>query len=206
VELHELAPSCPTQPDKDAVLLVLRRGVEPAVKLGELSSEIQRLREIVDKKAFMKGRVVNKHARWNLCFGNTSQEPDYEAKRGRIVAFSDMPKLSRLRDALPDLFGESASQLLAELNFYYDVTQCGIGFHGDTERKRVIGVRLGASIPLHYQWFQESLPIGERIIVPLHHGDIYLMSEKAVGFDWKRKKIPTLRHATGCRKFTDIVA
>jgi len=28
------------------------------------------------------------------------------------------------------------------------------------------------------------------------------MSEKAVGTDWKKKTIPTLRHATGSDKFT----
>ena len=31
-----------------------------------------------------------------------------------------------------------------------------------------------------------------------------MMSEKAVGFDWLQKKKPTLRHATGCDKFTVI--
>jgi hypothetical protein len=30
------------------------------------------------------------------------------------------------------------------------------------------------------------------------------MSEKAVGSDWKKKKIATIRHATGCEKFTKI--
>jgi hypothetical protein len=30
------------------------------------------------------------------------------------------------------------------------------------------------------------------------------MSEKAVGFDWKKKKIPTLRHAAGCIKYLTI--
>lgn len=28
------------------------------------------------------------------------------------------------------------------------------------------------------------------------------MSEKAVGFDWKKSSIFTLRHATGCDKYT----
>jgi len=30
---------------------------------------------------------------------------------------------------------------------------------------------------------------------------MYVMSEKAVGTDWKEKKIYTLRHATGCEKY-----
>ena len=33
--------------------------------------------------------------------------------------------------------------------------------------------------------------------ITLNHGDIYIMSEKSVGNDWKRRKIPTLRHAAG---------
>jgi hypothetical protein len=31
------------------------------------------------------------------------------------------------------------------------------------------------------------------------------MSEKAVGFDWLKKNTPTLRHATGCDKYTTIL-
>jgi hypothetical protein len=38
----------------------------------------------------------------------------------------------------------------------------------------------------------------------LNHGDIYIMSDKAVGYDWKKRKIPTLRHAAGCKKFFNI--
>ena len=28
------------------------------------------------------------------------------------------------------------------------------------------------------------------------------MSDKAVGYDWKRSSIPTLRHSAGCEQFT----
>jgi hypothetical protein len=34
--------------------------------------------------------------------------------------------------------------------------------------------------------------------------DIYAMSEKATGFDWKKKTIVTLRHAAGCKKYLQI--
>ena len=33
-------------------------------------------------------RVLNKHARANVCFGSTSCEPDYENKKGRMVTHS----------------------------------------------------------------------------------------------------------------------
>jgi hypothetical protein len=47
-------------------------------------------------------------------------------------------------------------------------------------------------------------PVGRRAIVELGDRDLYVMSEKAVGTDWKKKIVPTLRHATGCEKFTKI--
>ena len=38
----------------------------------------------------------------------------------------------------------------------------------------------------------------------LKSGDLYIMSNKATGFDWKIKNILTIRHAAGCEKYTTI--
>lgn len=113
--------------------------------------------------------------------------------------------LSTLRKNLGIYFKE-AEKLEAEGNYYYDVKKCGIGFHGDGERKKVIALRLatGKCEPIHYQWFLKGVPIGKRAIVELEDRDVYIMSEKAVGSDWKKKNVATLRHATGCEKFTKI--
>jgi hypothetical protein len=62
-------------------------------------------------------------------------------------------------------------------------------------------MRLGASLPLHYKWFLRSKPIGQRVEIMLNHGDLYIMSEKATGHDWKLRKTATLRHAAGSQKF-----
>eukprot|EP00466_Bigelowiella_natans_P005071 jgi/Bigna1/47591/estExt_Genewise1.C_160025 len=157
-----------------------------------------------DKHAWMKGRVVNKRARYNLCYAEAPQDPDYNAKKGRIVAYSTIPLTKQLRQALPQVLGGKAEGLTCEGNYYYNVSQCGIGFHGDSERRKVVAVRLGATIPLHYQWFYRSHAVGSRGIHQINHGDMYIMSEKAVGTDWKRKIIPTLRHAAGCKTFLTI--
>ncbi len=158
----------------------------------------------VDKKALMYGRVVNKHARHNLCFSDLAQEPDYPNGKGRIIPFSSLPYTSMIREKLPQLVGPKAIGLQAEGNYYYDVSKCGIGFHGDGERRIVIACRLGASMPLHYQWFHKNKPVGSRIETVINHGDMYIMSEKAVGTDWKSSSIFTLRHAAGCKKYLDL--
>ena len=157
-----------------------------------------------DKKAKMYGRIVNKRARWNLCYSQESQAPDYANGKGTIISFDDVPLLKYIYDKLPSIFGSNASNLEVEGNYYYDISECGIGFHGDSERKKVIAIRLGQNTPLYYQWFKNNKSVGNKIKIKLKHSDIYMMSEKATGFDWKKSSIYTLRHATGCDKFTTI--
>jgi hypothetical protein len=185
-----------------AAILIVRDGVNVFVDADELFDEQTELD--YDTKAFMYGRVVNKYARYNICFANFSQEPDYESKKGRIVSYDSVPLLQTIQQGLPGYLGQKAANLTIEGNHYYDVTTCGIGFHGDTERKKVVAIRLGNTAPLHYQWFKGNKPVGERVVLSIEHGDLYVMSEKAGGHDWKKKNIYTLRHAAGCSKYTTI--
>lgn len=191
----------------EAWVLVLKNGVKELLKGTDWTVEDfynEQMSLNVDKQAFMYGRVVEKKARWNLCFDEEGHEPDYAAKKGRVICFGDVPITRHVMSQFTKYFGKKAENLKGEGNYYYDIKKCGIGFHGDSERRKVIAIRLGASLPIHYQWFYQGEPIGERVIIPLDGGDIYVMSEKAVGTDWKRKVIPTLRHATGCAAFTTI--
>lgn len=185
---------------KNAVDVLLRKYTHEETKT---TLTVEQAEVLWDKKAFMYGRVVNKHARWNVCYSETGHEPAYETGKGRVIAYDEVPVLQFLRDeVLPVYFGPKAQSLKCEGNYYYDIETCGIGFHGDSERRKVIAVRLGASLPIHYQWYHEGAPVGERMVFGLDGGDMYVMSEKTVGTDWKCKKIHTLRHATGCSKFT----
>lgn len=181
-----------------AYVLIIRQGYKAFlgdVDLEDINKEV--LKDEWDKKCWMRGRVVNKKARWNLCYTENAQDANYENKEGTIIAFKDVPNLNKIREGLPTFFGGKAKDLYAEGNYYYNKNDTYIGFHGDSERRIVIAMRLGnMNMPLHYQWFQRSLPIGKRIIMDLNPGDVYIMSEKAVGTDWKKKVIPTLRHAT----------
>jgi hypothetical protein len=155
-----------------------------------------------DKKALMRGKVVNKHARFNLCFDDMSQEPNYEEGSGRIIAYDQVPLLKQMKEEIIERYVDRGDSLKVEGNLYYDVNRCGIGFHGDSERRKVIGLRLGASFPMVFHWYQRSERVGEAIEIHLQSGDLYMMSEKATGFDWKKKLMYTIRHAAGCAKYT----
>jgi hypothetical protein len=187
----------------EASVMIIKKGVQYILGTENTNSLMDEHDNLsMDKKAFMRGRVVNKHARWNLCFADEDQEPSYEDGKGRIVDYKHIPLTQKIREKVSEWMEDVL--LNGEANYYYDITKCGIGYHGDAERHKVVAVRMGESMPLYYQWYQQSKPIGKRIKIDLNDGDMYIMSEKAVGTDWMKKKVPTLRHATGCDKFTVI--
>jgi len=196
-EVYNLS-TCPEEPE--AIVVVFRNGLEKL--MGINPQEVYREQEVLEKdsKAFMYGRVVNKKARHNLCFADWDQRPDYENKKGTVVSFAGgkIPLLAQVRHELYRLFGEPCRELFAEGNYYYDISKCYIGFHGDSERKKVVGIRLGSGFPLHYRWFNRGSPRPTIQTINLNSGDIYIMSEKATGNDWKHRSIHnTVRHAAG---------
>ena len=211
--LHDLRKSLPksrrAEAGAKAYVLVIKGGVNKMLK--DTAAADRLMTEIAatafDTTALMgRGvgrRVKNKHARHNNCIGDVAQAPEIAAGKGTVVPFSSLPWLTRLRAALSCL-GPLGTGLVAETNKYFDVAKCGIGWHGDAERRVVVGVRLGASaaMPLKFQWFQQSSPLGDVLSLDLQHGDMYVMSDKAVGHDWmKDRKGLTLRHAAGAEKY-----
>lgn len=200
-EMFDLNENCDFE--IPAKVLVIRKGAQFVLEEETTAGLIAENDALtMDKTAKMRGKVVNKRARFNLCFGEEDQNPDIENGKGTIVSWERVPKLAKLRRFIAEVTEDEL--LNGEGNYYYDIEKCGIGFHGDSERKKVFAVRMGEKMPLYFKWFQRSLPIGNPIKVDLDDGDMYMMSEKAVGFDWKKKKIQTLRHSTGCKKFTGV--
>jgi len=92
--------------------------------------------------------------------------------------------------------------LYAVGNHYYEF-KSGIGFHGDAERKIVLCVSLGRSTTLRYCWRAPGSndQFGEQIDLTVEGGNIYIMSEKATGFDFRNKNIYRLVHAAGHEKY-----
>jgi len=188
----------------DAVILIVRNGTSAILKKDANLVYAEQAMLNADKKTFMYGKVINKHAHHNLCFDEKDQESDHKNRMRRILSWDKVPLTKKIRDCLPDFFGKKAKDLTCGGNYYYDIKKYGVGFNRGSERKRVISIGLGADIHLHYQWFKKHIAIGERGIFSLQNGDIYAMSEKATGFDYKKNSIYTLRHVTGGKKFTTV--
>jgi hypothetical protein len=63
---------------------------------------------------------------------------------------------------------------------------------------------VGSSMPLYFQWYLNSKPVGMNLKIDLNSGDLYVMSEVAKGISWNKKDLYTLRHAAGCAKYTNV--
>ena len=189
-----------TNEDK-AGLLIIKNGLKTIFNIDPNELYKEQLTFEWDKKYWDRRRqkVLNKHARYNVCYGTDFQEPNYENGKGTIISYEKVPLLNKWKSSLGILFGEKANDLEVEGNYYYNTKKCGIGFHGDSERRKVIACSLGESRPIHWQWYQYSKPIGERIKFTLDNGVMYIMSEKTTGYDWKKRNIKTLRHAAGTK-------
>lgn len=189
----------------EAQVLVVRGGVNAFLcdpqGLAKVKAELDS--KVFDKHALMRGSVKNKNARHNCVFAEEAQTADIANGKGTVFPFSANPIIDAFRRTA-SMWAET-EQLLAvgELNHYFDPSECGIGFHGDGERRIVVGARFGEQsrdMPLRFVAFDNRLPIGNDVSIPLGDGDVYLMSHHAVGTDWMRSGIH-FRHATGSKKY-----
>lgn len=192
---------------EEAYIMVVENGVDTILKdIGKEKNDMyeEQCSLKPDKKYWdiRRKKTLNKHARWNLCFDEEGNEADFEGEHvGTIVSFKDVPITNKIRMDLVKYFGDKVTDIKAEGNYYYD-KKCGIGYHGDSERRITIGVRLGKDMSMCYQWYYMNKRVGKKLELILKSGTLYAMSSKAVGFDWKRRSIYTLRHAAGSEKYT----
>jgi alkylated DNA repair dioxygenase AlkB len=217
VELHDLSLDATHQ----AAVLMIRNylQLETADRLYQDLVVLNWDTQYLDPR---RGKVLKKHARSNLVITEgISAEADYEKGKGTLVDGNTLPLFKTTKLAMVNLLNranrddndcasdnenenEKADNLVCEANQYSDSKKCGIGYHGDTERRKVIAIRLGNSMPMHWQWFHRSKPIGNTFRFVLNHGDLYLMSEKAVGHDWRYSSQVTMRHAAGAEKYLSL--
>lgn len=203
INLNSLLSEEEREGTEDAAVLVARDVVSNILKkedmtLEDLHKEVF-VKDIWDDKYYdrRRGRVLNKRARWNNVICDVDREPDYENKKGRLVSWGRMRCLNLIKRFIEGIGGDRTQNFVCEGNYYYDLKKTGIGYHGDAERRKVVAIRIGDSMSLCYNWYHYSTPIGEKLEINLNEGDMYWMSEKAVGTDWKKRKDKTLRHGAG---------
>ena len=219
-ELYMLSDELPEdlRAGNEAATLVIRNAADYILKDPKAADELYEEQKGIEyDKMFYKtrGGVMNfKQARLNIVFGDEGQQQylsNYDGEQAAntieidendvlysVAPFDELPYLSGIRAGLPKVLGDRAKDLNAEGNYYHKTTS-GIGYHGDAERKIVIGLSLGKSTILRYNWRlpgSSAHPFKDINLV-VNHGDIYIMSEKATGNDWNKRSKVRVVHAAG---------
>ena len=201
---HDLSLSDGEENEKAAVL-VMPMGTfissDMADALLEEQNDVQYDRKYYD---FRFKALKNKRARYNVVFGDNAREHNEDYQEHTIIGFDTLPNLSKVRAGLKDML-ELPYMPVAEGNMYYQDAS-GIGYHGDVERSVVMCLSLGDTSTLSYQWRMPHVKDQEienppRIDIKVHHGDVYIMSDKAVGRDWMHRSKRRLVHAAGNKKY-----
>ena len=187
----------------EAAVLVFRggaelMGVEPDALLRE-QSQVAYDRMYWDSR---RGATLNKRARRNVVFGDVGQAHSDDYRDPTVQAFAGVPALAEIRDRLEEVLGPKAAALSAEGNEYF-AQSSGIGFHGDAERRVVICLSLGGGSTLRYQWRDpgSSAHSHPPVDIAVGHGDVYIASEKATGYDWRSRSKARVVHAAGSAKY-----
>jgi len=208
IDLTSVLPEKVAAKTEEACVLVIRNGASifvPSPRKAanhlyyEQESKVKYDRKYYDSR---RKQTLHKRARWNIVFGAEEQVASEDFTQCTVRAFSSLLFLNAFRNNLQLYLGERARGLYAEGNHYYE-DKSGIGFHGDSERKTVICLSLGKSTTLRFQW---RLPgSSEHTLSPIdievNHGDVYIMSEKATGFDWKHRSKVRVVHSAGSEKY-----
>lgn len=95
------------------------------------------------------------------------------------------------KNKISSLFG------ISELN--YKLENCiKSSYKGTLNKKIIIGLYIGESLFFYFSWFKDDKPIGKTCRFKLNHGDIYILTDKSLGCDFRKKNIPILKHCIGC--------
>ena len=158
----------------------------------------------IDKHMWMYGKCREKKSRVNSNYADIQQEghmdhPDPKQRVPSLLKFG--PHLQRMRDTLTNIgktTGVDTKNLFGEVNHYLkSKTIQGIGEHMDKERNMVIGLCLGTKDRnICFQAYQGAMPIGPKLKLCLHPGDLYLMDINAKGTG-SIMKPHVKHHATG---------
>jgi len=208
IKLHKKLPREVRDKNRAAVL-VIRNGINLIMKDEEYANKMFEEQHSTEYDKFYfdnrRKKKLNKIARHNAIFGDEGKEHSEDYSQSTVISYDDVPLFKKLRKKLPKYFGDKAKNLNSEGNHYYQKSS-GIGLHGDSERKIVICCCLGSSTTLVFKWREprSSECFGKPFEFELNHGDIYIMSEKTTGWDWKKRSSYRLVHAAGNEKYTKV--
>jgi alkylated DNA repair dioxygenase AlkB len=207
VMLSDLLPM-EKRTENEAAVLHIKDGIRLLMEDATYADRMLTEQRAVEYDKFYfdrrRRRKLQKRARHNAVFGDAHVTASEDYKQSTVIAFGEVPLFEKLRLRLPEFMGAKAKLLQAEGNHYHH-EKAGIGWHGDSERNIVISCSLGRSTVLRFHWRSPGCSEVSSAITDfkIDHGDIYIMSEKTTGHDWRMRSRYRLVHAAGAKQYVE---
>lgn len=167
--------------EPDARVLLVKNGIK------WIGANKEKLYEEIS--AIDKSHMVRKSLCWSYCATNLKRLPEL----GKIQQGIDC-MANQL--GMPHLTG-----LLAEASVYENDFS-GERYRGDDHgNSPVIGCNLGNDQFICFRSFFRHEMYGNEIKIKLEHGDMYFLSEEAVGIGWRKTNTMAFRRRLGTDKF-----
>lgn len=118
-------------------------------------------------------------------------------KRGTIYNSRFMPGLYSFQSMLENQLGYLP---IIDATYYYDINECFTPLHQVKDRKKLVGLGLGATLPLQFRWFHGNVSCSDTVSIPIEHGDLYIISQGAAGIQKEKQTKLYLKYGIGFNK------
>lgn len=114
--------------------------------------------------------------------------------RGTIYNSSLIPSLNLMQSILQNEVGYLP---VVEATYYYNNQLCYTPLHKTNNRKKIVGLGLGSTIPLQFVWYHSKQRCSDSFSIPIEHGDLYIISEAAAGISKEKQTGLYLKYGIG---------
>lgn len=96
-----------------------------------------------------------------------------------IYNSNKIPSLMRIKNYLDSFLRFSS---VVEAYSYFNVSETYTSFHRDRDRRKLILMRLGVSLPVNFRWYHGTIKCSSTFSINLNHGDLLFMSDSVNGY------------------------
>lgn len=151
-----------------------------------------------DTQRFYNNKIVDNKLSHKLVFYDLNENYKYpsslDQKRGTIYNYKKISVLNNLQKLLSSTMGAGIG---IEADLFYNLQECYIPMYQERIKRKNIGLILGSDFPLHFCWYHNQQQCSDFYTINLKHGDLYIMSDHAAGYQKESKTKLFLKHGMG---------
>lgn len=151
-----------------------------------------------DNERIHNGKLVSNRLGNKLLFYDLNSAWKYPLsindKCGTIYNSKLIPTLDLFQKMLQQQVGFLP---VVDATYYYNTKECFTPLHQVKDRKKIVGLGIGATMPLQFRWFHGSISCSDTMTIPIEHGDLYILSQGAAGMHKEKQTKLYLKYGIG---------